>query len=727
MARKRIKLGDRAHRALLSDTLPFEVPVSFSNRNFYALARDLDIVVADGVVRWKAPDARADVAIRLLFNIAITEVVATHKVVRNRKEFDYRSLSLPDRGLVTIPFQFNICHRSIDFRTLSVPHPTSQLAAAAFLDRYSSTIIYHCSRSDVSIRAPSSVARYTYHADRLHQTKLYLDENIDGVEEEDHEYEQLGSFFVYRKYNNIYKFFESPQYHRAERRFNAMVQLDISRCFDSIYTHSLAWALLGKPAVKAGLGASNKTFPGQFDEFIRSLNHNETNGIVIGPEFSRIYAECLLQKVDETILSALDADHNLSHKRHYRIFRYLDDYFIFFNEESTYQLVYELLGNELAKYKLALNVGKMKRYDKPIITELTIAKNGISELLSNGIKAELKELPGDIVPPTVADVQMSTLTVESEDSSPSVVCDVSAQMVQDLAVIKREFGVSFQVDSRKVIVALKTTLKQAGVSYLEIGNYAFALLEKSVARLSKKYDKANHDARKEDEYVEALVECFEICFFIYAATPRVNLSIRLVRIINDVVEHCNKVVESKDLKHHLFKLISDNVVHQIKKNRVLKFKEVENLYLLLGLACLGRDYWIEEGVLATYLGIKEDSSGALFCKESLNYFVVTSSLYYMREKVRYRRLRAFIIDLAVRSLEAKAAYRFEDTECLMLFLDLISCPYVDDAIKDRIASIYNLQRADWTSLNQLSSNWFTSWRGLKIGDALDAKRSRDVY
>jgi hypothetical protein len=671
MARKRIKLDDRAHRALLSDTLPFEVPISFSNKNFYGLARELDITVSDGMVHWTAPDARADIAVRILFNVDPSEVVSICSVVKGKKTFSYRSLTIAKSPSVTIPFQFNICHRSSDFRTLSVPHPTSQLAAAAFLDQYSSTIMYHCSHSEVSIRAPSSVARYTYHEDRLHQTKLAPDDGLEGVEEEGREYEQLGSFFVYRKYNNIYKFFESPQYHKAEKRFNAMVQLDISRCFDSIYTHSLAWALIGKPAVKAGLGASNRTFPGRFDEFIRSLNHNETNGIVIGPEFSRIYAECLLQKVDQSLLLVLAKEHGLVHKRDFRIFRYLDDYFIFFNEESAYQLIYEFLGNGLSKYKLGLNVLKMKRYEKPIITELTIAKNAISEVLLNGIRADLTQIEDDILDLTLFQTSELAPSLETEGDANLAVPGIPAQVISAPPMVKPDLRVDFVADSRQVIVAFKTALKQAGVGYLEIGNYAFSLLERVASRLSRKYDKACDRGRREEAYVQALFECFEVCFFIYAATPRVNLSIRLVRIINDAVENCNRLTIKKDVKHHLFKMIADNIVHQIKKNRVLKFKEVENLYLLLGLACLGKDYWLEERVLASYLGIDEDNAGNLICKYSLNYFVITSSLYYMREKVRYNRLRTFIVELAVKNLEAKSAYRFEDAECILLFFDLI--------------------------------------------------------
>ena len=102
------------------------------------------------------------------------------------------------------------------------------------------------------------------------------------------EYEELGSYFVYRRYRNIHRFFESFKYHRCEKKYNAMMQVDISKCFDSIYTHSLSWSVLGKSQTKFNLKESKNTFSGRFDSLMQNLNHNETNGIVIGPDFADI-------------------------------------------------------------------------------------------------------------------------------------------------------------------------------------------------------------------------------------------------------------------------------------------------------------------------------------------------------------------------------------------------------------------------------------------------------
>ena len=52
-----------------------------------------------------------------------------------------------------------------------------------------------------------------------------------------------------------------------------MVQIDVSKCFDSIYTHSLPWAILGKDQTKFNLKVSKTTFGGRFDALMQNLNH----------------------------------------------------------------------------------------------------------------------------------------------------------------------------------------------------------------------------------------------------------------------------------------------------------------------------------------------------------------------------------------------------------------------------------------------------------------------
>ncbi len=97
----------------------------------------------------------------------------------------------------TIPFNFSVAH-NLEGRILSVVHPRNQVAVAGFYANHGALIIYYTSVSDFSIRHPVSVSRYVFFRDKLHEERL--DTATRGIEEEQREYEQLGSYFVYKAY-----------------------------------------------------------------------------------------------------------------------------------------------------------------------------------------------------------------------------------------------------------------------------------------------------------------------------------------------------------------------------------------------------------------------------------------------------------------------------------------------------------------------------------------------
>ena len=70
---------------------------------------------------------------------------------------------------------------------------------------------------------------------------------------------------------------------------------------------------------------------------MKSSFNGNTHGIVIGPEFSRIFAEILLQSIDVKVKNKLlsykssNYIHGIVEGVHYTIKRYVDDYFLFYN------------------------------------------------------------------------------------------------------------------------------------------------------------------------------------------------------------------------------------------------------------------------------------------------------------------------------------------------------------------------------------------------------------
>ena len=627
---------------------------------------------------------------RLLFGIDLTVVISTEAVKEWGKEKTRRSVPFNKCEMATIPFNFRVAH-NLDGRTLSVVHPRNQVAVASFYAAHSALIIYHTSVSEFSIRRPVSVSRYAYFKDKLHEERQ---DSVSGVEEEDREYEQLGSYFVYRKYRNIHRFFESYKYHRSEKKYDAMVQIDVSKCFDSIYTHSLPWAVLGKDQTKFSLYESKATFGGRFDALMQSLNHKETNGIVIGPEFSRIFAEIILQSVDSELIKQLADGADLKHKVDYEIFRYVDDFFVFYNDESTQKKIFETLQEILKGKKLSINTAKIKHYQKPIITEITVAKERISMLLNDEINPVCEEEP------------------PADPTKPP------------------KMKLACGINANRLIIRFKAAIKETGVTYGDLLNYTFAIIENRVEKLFKAYVASDKSDRDRKRLSNALLAIMEFAFFAYSASPKVNHTIRICRMIATSVDFLHAQGLPYEQKHLLFKYVHDNVMQQLEKNTMSAHREVESLYLLISLSQIGREYWMPVPVLLRHFLIKEDESTGDYKRPTgfMNHFSVTVLLSYIKDKVRYAKLKTFIEADIIAKLEYTKVHCPNDAETLIMLLDYVVCPYISAATKDAIGQIFGVDAAGLASIQSANDHWFTAWGDkFNLGKELDAKRSREVY
>ncbi len=91
--------------------------------------------------------------------------------------------------------------------------------------------------------------------------------------------------------------------HRAKTGFieataDWLVKTDITRFYPSLYTHSVPWAAYGKETVKGSLKTYEGSLADRLDHLVRSCNRNQTIGILIGPETSRILAEIVSSRID---------------------------------------------------------------------------------------------------------------------------------------------------------------------------------------------------------------------------------------------------------------------------------------------------------------------------------------------------------------------------------------------------------------------------------------------
>ena len=143
------------------------------------------------------------------------------------------------------------------------------------------------------------------------------------------------------------------------------IKLDISSFFDSIYTHSIPWAIHGISAAKKE--QCGKLFGNAIDKNMRNMNHGETNGVLVGNAISRIISEILLCKIDNEINIRFN---DIECKR------FVDDYYIYTKDPYKIQGIISYIRSKLGEYKLLLNEGKIIINESPF----SFGKEWVEEL-----------------------------------------------------------------------------------------------------------------------------------------------------------------------------------------------------------------------------------------------------------------------------------------------------------------------------------------------------------
>ena len=654
---KKENISYKKERVVLSEILPYETPVIFSNRGFYRFLVENKIYTVNGEPNWKSSPLAP--LIEMIFKTNIK----------------------------TIPFSFKISHKKGKYRELSIIHPLNQLYLVEFYTKYKEIIKYYCGVSKFSIRKPVKTAKFRYINDYLHRKSILSSVGYKNIEINNVKTEHLKSFFVYEKYNYIYKFFESNQFHFCEKKYQELYKIDISKCFDSIYTHSLSWAIYNKEIVKDNIGTSSHTFAGKLDKLMQDMNYGETNGILIGSEVSRIVAEILLQKIDKNIFDELKSM-KIIHTQDYEVFRYVDDYFIFSKSKKIRKKIIKVINHQLKIYKLYINDSKSIKYKKPIITGLSIAKNKISGLLNESLA--IKNL--------------------NEDKNE----------LQD-ANHKKTWAISF--NSRKLITMFKIIIKESNVEYINMLNYTISIIEKKYIEYILKFENEESKDLYKNEFIKFNLEIFNFLFFIYSVSPRVSSTIKIVSILSKAIEHVNNsTIFNSQEKDIIFKNILNEITLVIEQNTLKKYTENETLYLLIVLKELGNDYLIKEKKLSEYLLINENI-------ETLNYFTITTVLYYIRNLNRFDKIKEQLKQYIIKKFTLANKDNLNiNTELVLLLLDLVACPYLDYEYKKTLLEIFSI--TDIKELKAIINNtkyWFIKWEDFNLANEMEFKKSQEVY
>ena len=146
------------------------------------------------------------------------------------------------------------------------------------------------------------------------------------------------------------------------------IKMDISNFFDSIYTHSVSWAIHTKEVAKAR--KNDKTLLGNIiDSALQNLNDRQTHGILVGNAVSRLIAEIILCDIDREIMRKFP---NIN------VCRFVDDYSFYITDKESPNAIISFVRNQLLEYDLVLNESKTKIIHAPFLLE----RSGIDEIKS---------------------------------------------------------------------------------------------------------------------------------------------------------------------------------------------------------------------------------------------------------------------------------------------------------------------------------------------------------
>ena len=140
---------------------------------------------------------------------------------------------------------------------------------------------------------------------------------------------------------------------RYSLSYSHLLHTDVTDCYGSLYTHSIAWALYGRKTAKRK--KHDKSLLGnQIDELIRAGRSGQTNGISQGSVLMDVIAELVLGWVDTKITHALSQ----GKYKDFQILRYRDDYRIFTNSDVQAEEILKCISDTLRLVGMRLGVSK---------------------------------------------------------------------------------------------------------------------------------------------------------------------------------------------------------------------------------------------------------------------------------------------------------------------------------------------------------------------------------
>ena len=669
--KKNVKLDKKDYlRALLCDTLPGDCPIIFSNDGLYLNLTEFETDYKD-FLYFTPLSSFVKKIINPVLDLSI-------KIEDREKEKKKQSF----------PFGYCIVKDAFSLRYLSLIHPRSQLNYCEFYKNYSTVITLNASKSNYSIRYPRKVAN-SFFLYENNASEKYKGEDIETTEDELMR-KYSSSYFSYGGFNRIYKLFQSKMFFDLEKRFSTMWMLDVSHCFDSIYTHSISWALKNKSYIRKHVRYSNQ-FGQELDTLMQRSNNNETNGIPIGSEFSRVFAELIFQRIDCSIESNLLDEYGWVNHKDYVILRYVDDFIVFCNNEANAELITKTINVKLNDFNLQLNINKLKKYSRPFCTSKTGLIIKVNELVRNLERKLYERIDGNI----------SLNKIRSKH-------DLKVNMINNIK--------SICIDNK--------------VSYTDISSYLISSLSKRLISIINLFpvEKIKGEVEILKNIKDIIFSVTDIMLFFFSVNPTVSSSYKLSKtmvVVNDYL----KVLSNDYSSIFMTTLIdtAENINFGENDNGLFidDFISIEKVNLILAATFFGDNYLASASFF-----------NGIIHKKKFDYFTIISLLFYFRNRKPYQELKR-IVEVRIKDLLYPDMDLLQSSEKAHLFLDVMSCPFVSIETRRFLYRKYlkkyekNVNRSHSDIESDLQSMlkiyWFVKWDELDLVKMIEKKELKESY
>jgi hypothetical protein len=634
-------------RALLTDTSPDDVPIIFSNDGLHANLR------------------------------------RTPKSAGLKRIIDSVILNSSERYIV--PYRYRIRLSNTSSRQISLVHPAAQHRACLFYQQYGHLIPYFCRHEDVSMRRPTKIGSAYFYSNKGSDRKRYKGAAIDLLLH-DQLVRNPGSFFTYAKYDRFYKFFSSAEFVELEKTFSVMRLTDISKCFSSIYSHTMAWAIKDVQHGKENISAVS--FANEFDSLMQFSNYNETNGIPVGAEISRLFAEIILQSVDVDLLRRAERN-KLIQGRHFEVRRYIDDYVIFANSLEVLDYLQRSLSESLQLLNLHLNDTKTLTIHRPlqtrksqIIADATVGLNRFRD-------------------------QISIFDTEAQATIPGAIRNSQAltrTLVNDMKVACINADAGYDDISPYIIGSISATIESL------IGSFGSA-------KKSKHFNKKS--------YLGAFDALLNSLYYFFTVHATVSSSYQIARsTIVSIRFFRAHLKEFSEAIHEIVRqLIQSLIQNPVLQNLAMSsYVPIEILNVILASSELPLRY--RTNIFDVYKRILQD--------ESHDYFSIVSMLFYYGDSdtaIRDEIERKLVDGFLPTALPAK------NSRDAHFMLDLLGCPYLTlDFRKAVLTQLYKgleISVGTYFSvvvIEEIQENpWFINWKQIDLLNHLRKKELRPVY